>query len=166
MHPAACPAGSVRRGDVRGLRPLRPLGHLVPHPLAFLETAKTLGIDRGKVGEHVRTALLRGNKAKSLGVVEPLHGAVQHILCDLVDWGFVRTPRPGGRPRSMQTEPALDNGPPTCTQRGGLARSACSSAGSPAEAAATLSSTSCRVMTSSGSGPAPAAQLATIARQA
>ena len=33
-------------------------------------------------------------------------------------------------------------------------------------AAATLSSTSCRVITSSTSGPAPAAQLATMARQA
>src|SRR5690606_27937029 len=85
-------------GDVRGLRALRALGHFVLHPLAFLEAAKTLRIDRGEMCEHVRTAVLRGNEAKSLGVVEPLHGAVLHILDDLVVWVSSALPLRGSTP--------------------------------------------------------------------
>src|SRR5688572_31278806 len=63
---------------------LRALRHFVADPLAFLQAAEALGTDRRVMHEHVGAAVLGSDEAETLGVVEPLHGAVLHMLCDLV----------------------------------------------------------------------------------
>ena len=117
------------------------------------------------------------NDAKGFGFISPEDGSADvfaHFSAinakgfrslqegQRVSYELTQGPTAGPTRRSsMQTERRLDNHPrPERSSR------AANSAGKPAEATATLSSTSCRVMTSSGSGPAPAAQLATMAKQA
>jgi hypothetical protein len=48
--------------------------------LTFGQGLETLALNRGKVGEEVFTALVRGNEAETLGIVEPLDGTSCHIL--------------------------------------------------------------------------------------
>src|SRR5690606_40821626 len=67
-----------------GLCALRALLDLVADPLAFLQAAETLRVDCRIVHEHIGAAVLGRDEAETLGVVEPLHGAVLHIAADLV----------------------------------------------------------------------------------
>ena len=67
-----------------GLRPLRTLGDFEADPLAFLQAAEALGVDRGEVHEQIRAAILWRDETEALGVVEPFHGAVLHGLNDLL----------------------------------------------------------------------------------
>src|SRR5690606_39815206 len=110
--------------------------------------------------ERLRAAVLRRDDPEPLGVVEPLHGAVFHDASTPVMAGGAGS---AIQQRPSPDQPSMQSTRGVCNHR---ARSADTSAGMPAEAAATFASTSSRVMVSSGSGPAPAAQLATIARQA
>src|SRR5262245_40599698 len=72
-------------GDHAGsLGALRALDHVVADALTFLEAAEALAVDRRVMHEHVGGAVFRGNEPETLRVVEPLHGAVLHNLCDLV----------------------------------------------------------------------------------
>src|SRR5690606_39654624 len=116
----------------------------------FLQAAESLRVDRRIVHEHVGAAVLGSDEAESLGVVEPLHGAVLHIAADLVLDGMRawRVGQPAHGP-SMQSHGAACNHP---ASRGWTIRDTQS------VAAATLDSTSSREIDSSGSGPAPAAQ--------
>src|SRR5690606_11983305 len=75
------PGNRNRSGDRRNSRrlgTLRALGDLIAHALTFLEAAKAIGSNRAVVDEYIRTAVLWGDEAKSLGIVEPLHCAVLH----------------------------------------------------------------------------------------
>src|SRR5690606_8703302 len=67
-----------------GLGPLRSLRDFVADALAFLQGAEALGSNGRIVHEHVGAAVLGGDEAEPLGVVEPLHGAVLHSDADLV----------------------------------------------------------------------------------
>src|SRR5690606_28358377 len=109
--------------------------------------------------EDIRAAVFRCEEPEALGVVEPLHCAVLHDSFHLV-WMRLRVARvQGARTHgpSMQSNPADFNHP---------AASAETSPGSPDDAASTLATTSSSVICSSCTGPAPAAQLATMARHA
>ena len=46
--------------------------------LTFIETAKAGRLHGGDVDEHVLAAVLRHDEPKSLGGIEPLHGAYSH----------------------------------------------------------------------------------------
>src|SRR5690606_13374338 len=142
------------RLDPGGLRALRALGDLVLDALSFLQAAEALGVDRRVVDEHIRAAVFRREEPEPLGVVEPLHCAVLHDSSNLVMAGGARSAKP--QPPSPD-RPSMQSIRVPCNHR---ASSADTSAGMPADAAATFSSTSSRVMVSSGSGPAPAAQFA------
>src|SRR5690554_2321971 len=157
----SCLSGfSGDRLDPGGLRALRALGDFVLDALSLLQAAEALGVDRRIMDEHIRAAVFRRDEPEPLGVVEPLHCAVLHDSSNLVMAGGARSAIQ--QPPSPD-QPSMQSIRGVCNHR---ARSADTSAGMPAEAAATFASTSSRVMVSSGSGPAPAAQLATIARQA
>src|SRR5690606_28345616 len=114
---------------------------------------------RRRMDEHMRAAVFRRDEPEPLGVGEPLHCAVLHDPPKLVMAGGARSAIQQPPPPDQPSMPSIRS---VWHHR---ARSAHTSAGMPAEAAATFASTSSRVMVSSGSGPAPAAQLATIARQ-
>src|SRR5437899_164615 len=64
-------AGSAL-GDVRGLRPLRPLGHLEGDLVPLLECPESVPHDRAVVDEHVGTARAL-DEAETLRLVEPFH---------------------------------------------------------------------------------------------
>src|SRR5690606_27473283 len=132
------------RRDSRGLGALRALHDLVADPLSFLQATEALGTDRRVVHEHAGAAVFRGDEAEPLGVVEPLHCAVLHELCDLVWMRCVRL--------SAQAHVA-EYAAPVQPCKGGCSTRARSNPATPAVAAATLDSTSSRVITSSGSGP-------------
>src|SRR5207244_9352450 len=66
------------RHDVLRLRALLPLGCLVFHLRTFGERAEAIAGDRGVVDEEILAAVLRGDEAVPLGVVEPLHGSCCH----------------------------------------------------------------------------------------
>src|SRR5205814_9690109 len=63
--------------DVAGLQALRPLHDLELDALPFGERLETLSLDRGEVNEHVLATFLR-DEAKTLRIVEPLHGTRCH----------------------------------------------------------------------------------------
>lgn len=46
--------------------------------LTFFQAAKTIGLNRGKVNEHVLT-VFPGNKAITLRVIEPLYCSLFHV---------------------------------------------------------------------------------------
>src|SRR5690606_5777749 len=109
---------------------------------AFLQAAEAFGRDRRIVHEHVGAAVFGSDEAETLGVVEPLHCAVLHDSFYLV-WMRLRMPTckgPGTHCPSMQRLRAACNHPTSMAP---------TRAGSFAEAAATLASTSSRVMISS-----------------
>jgi hypothetical protein len=56
-----------------GLQALLALHHLEAHLLAFLQTLEPIALDGAEMDENV-LAILTGNEAKPLGVVEPLDG--------------------------------------------------------------------------------------------
>src|SRR3954451_20967681 len=82
--------------DAVGLGTLRTLDDLELHPLVLVEGPVALGLDRRVVDEHV-LAVVHGDKAVALLVVEPLHGALCHVhslLCS--QWGLSRCLTPRG----------------------------------------------------------------------
>src|SRR5690606_21935563 len=105
-----------------GLGPLRSLRDFVADALAFLQGAEALGCNGRIVHEHVGAAVLGGDEAEPLGVVEPLHGAVLHSDADLVLDGMRAPGRsPGapaeyakGPPRLAITRPAMRPGGERC----------------------------------------------------
>lgn len=62
------------RADLGGLRTLLAVLDLELHLLALGQAAEALGRDGGVVAEHVLAAVLGGDEAEALRVVEPLHG--------------------------------------------------------------------------------------------
>src|SRR3954469_18238259 len=82
--------------DAVGLGTLRTLDDLELHPLVLVEGPIALGLDRRVVDEHV-LAVVHGDEAVALLVVEPLHGALCHVhslLCS--QWGLFRCLTPRG----------------------------------------------------------------------
>src|SRR5690606_12129743 len=96
---------------------------LVADALAFLQAAESLRIDRRIVHEHVGAAVLGRDEAETLGVVEPLHGAVLHIAADLVLDGMRawRVGLPGARGRVCKSLGRLAITPPA-VRRGSVTR--------------------------------------------
>src|SRR5262249_61151297 len=70
------PAGSDLV-NVGGLESLRTASHFELDRLPLRQRLESVALDRGEVHEHVLAALLR-DESKTLGVVEPLHGATCH----------------------------------------------------------------------------------------
>src|SRR5690606_2652588 len=87
---------SLGRLDPGRLCALGALLHFVADPLAFLQAAEALGIDRGEMHENVCAAVLGRDEAEALGVVEPLHGAVLHGCDDLLRKRSMRAEACGG----------------------------------------------------------------------
>src|SRR5690348_9001044 len=66
--------------DVRSLHSLRPLGDVEGNPLIFMERlAVDIAANLRKVCEDVFAALVRGDEAETLTVVEPLHVTCAHV---------------------------------------------------------------------------------------
>src|SRR5215472_6078554 len=65
--------------DLRGLRTLGALGHVVLDLLVFLEGAVPGRLDRGEVDEDVRAAVIGCDETKALVRVEPLYGPLSHF---------------------------------------------------------------------------------------
>src|SRR5207248_9476915 len=65
--------------DVPSLGALLALGRLELDARALGERLEALGLDRAEVDEHVLAALVRGDEAIPLRVVEPFHGSCCHI---------------------------------------------------------------------------------------
>src|SRR5262245_4717879 len=70
-------------GHVRGARPLRALRDLELDLVTLVQGAKALGPDLGVVDEDVRTTLVR-QETETLGLVEPLDGALNHERAGLL----------------------------------------------------------------------------------
>jgi hypothetical protein len=66
------------RLDIRCLLALRACRHIKADFLTFLQTLKAVALDRGKVREQIFAATVRSNKAKTFGVVKPLHSTCCH----------------------------------------------------------------------------------------
>src|SRR4051794_26854224 len=71
-------AAPLERGDVDGLGALVAGLGVVRHLRALGQRFEAVGVDAGVVDEEVLTALVRGNEAEALVVVEPLHGSGSH----------------------------------------------------------------------------------------
>lgn len=67
------------------LRTFRPLGDLELDSLILLKRAKTGPLDRRIVDEHIFCAVVRGNKAEALPLVEPFHGSLYHTNFSLLE---------------------------------------------------------------------------------
>src|SRR5215217_9220262 len=65
--------------NVRGLRALLALGHVVLDLLVLLQIAETLTGDRAEMHEHVGGAVVRSDEAEALLGAEPLHGSDCHV---------------------------------------------------------------------------------------
>lgn len=63
--------------DVGRLQAFRTLGDLKFNPLALLQGAKTLAVDRGVVHEHI-LAIVLGDKAVPFLTIEPFHCTLDH----------------------------------------------------------------------------------------
>src|SRR3954447_8743993 len=68
-----CPASD--RGDVDGLGPLGPGLRVEGHPRALAQRPEPVGDYARVMDEVVGALVIRGDEAKALVVVEPLHGA-------------------------------------------------------------------------------------------
>src|SRR5689334_633558 len=68
------------RVNLFGLRALGAAPRGVLDPLVLLEGAEAVHLDGGVVDEDVGRAVVRGNEAVALVRVEPLHGALRHVL--------------------------------------------------------------------------------------
>jgi hypothetical protein len=85
MKKPGCPGFFLAAGrsdllDVGGARPLGALLHIVLHLVRFLEGLEAARLDRGEVDEEILAAIVRGDEAETLGVVEPLYGTCAHCL--------------------------------------------------------------------------------------
>lgn len=69
----------LSRLDVRSLFALRTLLHFERNLLSFLKRFKALCLNFGEMSEEVLAAIVRGDKAKALGVIEPLHSTCCHF---------------------------------------------------------------------------------------
>src|SRR5262249_51710141 len=65
--------------DVRSLKALGPPGDLELDPVALDQALEALSLDGAEVHEHVLAVLL-GDEAVPLRVVEPLHVTLSHLL--------------------------------------------------------------------------------------
>src|ERR1700733_1395146 len=68
------------RADLLSLRTLRALACGELDSLVLLQAAETVGLDGGVVYEDVGGAVIRGDETIALVSVEPLHGALSHVL--------------------------------------------------------------------------------------
>src|SRR5438309_870496 len=66
------------RADVLRLQALRALHDLELDLLAFRERAEPLRLDGGVVAEDVSAAVVLGDEAEALRIIEPLHGTGDH----------------------------------------------------------------------------------------
>ena len=64
--------------DVRGLQALLALGHVEGNLLTFSERTETVSLDFGEMSEQVFAAIVLGDEAEALGVVEPLYRSGSH----------------------------------------------------------------------------------------
>ncbi len=64
--------------DVRGLRSLGTLLNVESDFLTFRQSAEARAVDRAEMHEHIRATVILGNKAETLGFVEPFHGTSSH----------------------------------------------------------------------------------------
>src|SRR5579875_747326 len=150
-------------GHFRCLHALRALHDLELHPLAFLEAAEALRTDRREMHENVRPAAVRRDETEPLGVVEPLH----RTYCHFEDPSSQRSMPGMVLPGAMSIIPAHPaRKRRRVTQFAQPARSAFTISGTRRVAAARCAWISSRLIGASGSGPQPAAQLATTAMQA
>src|SRR4026208_1462518 len=67
--------GLLHLGYVLGGGALRPLHDVELNPVALGKAAEAFRLDGGVVDETILVPILRGDKAKTLRVVEPLHRA-------------------------------------------------------------------------------------------
>src|SRR5262245_8278244 len=74
-------ASAAERADVLRLRALLALGHVELDPLVVFEAAEPGRVDRRVVDEDVGTPVVWGDEAEPLLGVEPLHSALNHLLC-------------------------------------------------------------------------------------
>src|SRR4249919_3551477 len=82
--PTRCAGSSSRSieldgSNVRGLRALLALGHVVLHLLVLLQVAETLTGDRAEMHEHVGGTVVRSDESETLLGAEPLHGSDCHV---------------------------------------------------------------------------------------
>src|SRR4051794_27854645 len=68
----------LQRGDVDGLRALVAGLGVEGNLRALSQRLEAVGVDAGVVDEEVLAALVRGDEAEALVVVEPLHGSGSH----------------------------------------------------------------------------------------
>src|SRR5580704_10126193 len=70
----------LQRVDFLRLRALGAAPSGVLNPLVLLKSAESVDLDGGVVDEDVGRAVVRGDKTIALVRVEPLHGALRHVL--------------------------------------------------------------------------------------
>lgn len=66
------------RLDIRGLLALRALCDFELYFLTFFQGFEAVHLNRGKVREQIFAAIIRCNKAKTFGIVEPLDRTCCH----------------------------------------------------------------------------------------
>src|SRR3954449_1301031 len=86
---AAVRPSALQGGDVDGLRPLVTGLGVVGDLRALGERLEAVRVDPRVVDEEVLAALVRGDEAEALVVVEPLDGSGCHVL--LLRWCELRT---------------------------------------------------------------------------
>ena len=64
--------------DVRSLLAFRALRDFERYFLTFFQSLEAVHLDCGKVGEQILTTVIRGDKAKAFGIIEPLDGTCCH----------------------------------------------------------------------------------------
>src|SRR5215831_17032843 len=70
--------GWLDLADVRSLQPLGALAHLELDLVPLDQALEALGLDSAEVDEHV-LAILLGDEAIPLRIVEPLHMTLRHL---------------------------------------------------------------------------------------
>src|SRR5580698_5769709 len=88
-RPAADSRCQSDGAHLRGLRPLRPLGHAVLDLLVFFKAAVAVRLDCGEVNEDVTATVVGGDEAIALVRVEPLYGPLSHF-CYVSFWKSLR----------------------------------------------------------------------------
>src|SRR6185437_1289892 len=76
---------SLERTDLLGLRALLALSGRELDPLVLLEVAETIGHDGGVVHEDVGASVIWCDESVTLARVEPLNGALRHVLLLISD---------------------------------------------------------------------------------
>ena len=72
--------GSLRADDVGSLLAFRALRDFELDFLTFFEGLKTVHIDCGEVCEQILAAVIRGDEAKTFGIIEPLNSTCCHKI--------------------------------------------------------------------------------------